>query len=407
MRGPRLSAGGAVVVAACGGGLLLVALVFAAGPLFVPAVALILLGGAAPGWVWLAARGIRARRRLVAERVIEGEPFGVEIEVRRPGLGLGGWGRFEVFDPLTDSRLELGEILSPVHAGRRGSLRLDARFDRRGLRRVPGLAVTVADPLGLATARCPRPDGVQELLVLPATEPVRWLTADRGRRLMVPDGRDGADALAAVDVDGLRPYRPGTPASRIHWPAVARGRGLIERRLRADGDARPLVVLDARIGEAEGGPERLDAAVRAAASLVLDLARDGGCGLLLPGEPRATTIDRELTAWPAAHARLAMVEDSAARPARPPALATVVGRTGALVYVAAVPGAAGVGFGTALSATAARATLLVVPDAGLTEGRPAGVRGALRPACAVSGCHGFILGAAHPRPAPAGERAAR
>ena len=91
---------------------------------------------------------------------------------------------------------------------------------------------------------------------------------------------------AAVDMDGLRPYRVGTPASRIHWPAVARGHGLIERRLQADGDSRPLVVLDARLPGPDAQSELLDAAVRAAASLVLELARRGGCGLLLPGEQR-------------------------------------------------------------------------------------------------------------------------
>ena len=51
--------------------------------------------------------------------------------------------------------------------------------------------------------------------------------------------------------------------------------------------------------------ELIDAAVRAAASLVLELGAAGGCGLLLPGEQRATMIDRELIAWPAAYARLA------------------------------------------------------------------------------------------------------
>ena len=103
---------------------------------------------------------------------------------------------------------------------------------------------------------------------------MRWLGSGHSRRLRLPDGRAGSEALAAVDLDGLRPYRPGTPASRIHWPAVARGAGLIERRLQADGDARPLVVLDARTPASAGraGVDLLDAAVRAAASLVLEFS---------------------------------------------------------------------------------------------------------------------------------------
>jgi len=143
--------------------------------------------------------------------------------------------------------------------------------------------------------------------------------------------RDRGLRGAATQLDGLRPYRVGAPASRIHWPALARGAGLIERRLRADGDARPLIVLDARLPGAGPGTQLLDAAVRAAASLTLALARSGGCGLLLPGEQRPTPIDAELTAWPAAYARLAVVDGAGARA---PALGPSTGRIGPLVYVA-------------------------------------------------------------------------
>ena len=168
--------------------------------------------------------------------------------------------------------------------------------------------------------------------MLPRTEPVQWQSAGGRRHFELPDGQSSAEAFAAVDVDGLRPYRVGTPASRIYWPAVARGAGLIERRLRADGDTRPVVVLDPRGG---GPPELLDAAVRAAASLTLELARAGGCGLLLGGEQRVTPIDRELSTWPAAYARLALIEGGPL--ARAPALGSSAGRLGAMIYVAVRP----------------------------------------------------------------------
>jgi uncharacterized protein (DUF58 family) len=394
---------GAVAVGGCGLGL--VALVFDAAPLFVVAVALVALGVLAPAWVWVAARDASARRRLTAERVVEDEPLEATIEVRRGWLGLGGWGSFEVIDPLTNSRIELRESLSPLRGDRLAEVRVVTRFGRRGLYRLPPPSLTLSDPLELARAES-RPGGVrQEVLVLPATEPVRWLLADHGRRLALPDGRDGSEALAAVDVDGLRPYRQGTPASRIHWPAVARGAGLMERRLQADGDSRPLVVLDARIPSASEASELLDAAVRAAGSLVLELARRGGCGLLLPGEQRAAKIDRELIAWPAAYARLAMVDgESAARCTRGPALASTASRAGAVIYVAASPVAR---LAARLTATSAAPTVLVVPDGRLSGGRPEGVRGPVRTAFAVSGCRGFVLGIG-PRPPrahrPEGER---
>ncbi|MGH2892900.1 MAG: DUF58 domain-containing protein, partial [Solirubrobacteraceae bacterium] len=222
------------------------------------------------------------------------------------------------------------------------------------------------------------------------TEPVRWLGHGHSRRLRLPDGHAGSEALAAVDLDGLRPYRKGTPASRIHWPAVARGAGLIERRLQADGDARPLVVLDARTtaGAGRAGVELVDAAVRAAASLVLEFSGAGGCGLLLPGEQRPTMIDRELIAWPAAYARLALVEGGSG--SRPPVLGAMSMRGGAMIYVAASPVER---LGAILSAPGGGPTVLVVPEADLVGGQPRGVRNGARPTLTVSACRGFVLGA--------------
>ncbi|MDQ6834956.1 MAG: DUF58 domain-containing protein, partial [Actinomycetota bacterium] len=221
------------------------------------------------------------------------------------------------------------------------------------------------------------------------TEPVRWRGAGRGRRLSSPEAQSSADALAAVDLDGLRPYRSGTSASRIHWPALARGAGLLERRLSVDGDARPLVVLDAREPGRQSplAVERLDAAVRAAASLTLELARTGGCGLLLPGEHRPTTVDRELIAWPAAHARLAVVSSAGARA---PALGPAGSRLGAVVYVAVhAPERL-----AALSTEAGRGpVVLVLPTASLADGHPRGIRGPAMAALDVCGCRGFVLGA--------------
>jgi hypothetical protein len=159
---------------------------------------------------------------------------------------------------------------------------------------------------------------------------------------------------------------------------------LIERRLRADGDTRPLVVLDPR---GAGPPELLDAAVRAAASLTLELARSGGCGLLLGGEQRVTPVDRELMTWPAAYARLALVEGGPL--ARAPALNSSHGRLGAMIYIAVQPPQR---LAALLSSSGQGPVVLVVPRESLADGRPPGVRGAMRPTFEVSGCRGFVLG---------------
>ena len=387
MATPRLLATRAVVVAACGLVLCVVSLIFDAAPLFVPALGLLALGLGTPAWVWLAAKGAATQRHLPTERVIEDEPVDATIEVRRGRLGLPG---AEVVDPFTGSRFELAGELSPVKGDRTTSVRVSSRFGRRGLHRLPAPALTVRDPLDLTCAEAVGRVGSQQVLVLPRTEPVHWLASRHSRRLRLPDGHAGSEAMAAVDLDGLRPYREGTPASRIHWPAVARGAGLIERRLQADGDARPLVVLDVRTpsGAGRAGVELVDAAVRAAASLVLEFTGAGGCGLLLPGEQRPTMIDRELIAWPAAYARLAVVEGGAG--SRAPVLGPMSLRGGAMVYVAAAPvdRLSGV-----LGAPGGGPTVLVVPEADLVGGHPRGVRNAVRPLLSVSGCQGFLLGA--------------
>jgi uncharacterized protein (DUF58 family) len=241
--------------------------------------------------------------------------------------------------------------------------------------------VVVRDPLGLAE-RVVAGAEAEEVLVLPRVEPVRWLRGTGG------DGnarRTGRPAIAAeVELDGVREHRPGTPASRIYWPALARGAGLMERRLRSETDATPLVVLDTRGAAGEEHEEALDAAVRAAASLVVAIARDDGAvGVLLPGDRRPTVLDASLGGWPHLHARLALVG-----PGLRANLANVASRVGPVVYVAARAPAR---TPRALAHAPAAGRTLVVP--GTLPGR--------RPAFAVAGCHGYDL-----EPARARRRAA-
>ncbi len=134
------------------------------------------------------------------------------------------------------------------------------------------------------------------------------------------------DASAAeLEIDGLRPYREGAPASRIHWPSVARTGEMLERRLVAELDSAPLVVVDP---SAPSGEENLDKAIRAAASLCVHLAQVGGCAVLLPGDRRPIEIGHDMGAWPAVHVRLALVEAGA-----PPPTSTLGPRGGAVIWV--------------------------------------------------------------------------
>jgi uncharacterized protein (DUF58 family) len=361
-----------VGVALAGLFLTLSAFTFDAAPLFVPGVAFLLIGALTPLWVSSSARSATVERRLLEDRVVEGEPVEAMIEVRRGPLGLPGG---EVIDPLAGTPVSISRPLSLLSGGSTADVRVVARFSRRGLRRLPPPTLLVSDMLELASTTCVGQGPVQELLVLPRTERVHWVARERGLRAEGADARLAEEPLAAVDVDGLRPYRPGTPASRIHWAALARGAGLLERRLRADGDTRPLIVLDPRC---TGPEEHLDAAVRAAASLTLELARQGGCRILLPGERRAVPVEMDLVSWPGVHARLALVEGGAA--ARPPSLGPGA-RLGPVFYVAARPvdrlpaGLAGGG---------SSACVIVVPS-GLAH------KVASTAAFEVSGCRGYVV----------------
>ena len=342
--------------AALGVLLLLVAGTFDAEPLYVTGSALALLGLGAAGWIGAGSLGAEVHRELGARSVLEEQPLSVKISATSGRLPLPpGW----IDEPL---------LPEPVRfqAGRRQArVRVEVTFGRRGRRRLAPPALVLRDPFGLAQ-RVVSGTGTDEVLVLPRVHQVR--AAAGGGDATPAHARAALIAAAETELDGLREHRPGSPASRIHWPAVARGHGLMERKLISEADSRPLVVLDPR---APSSQDALDSAVRAAASLCVHFARRSGCSLLLPGDRRAHVIEKDLLAWPAAHVRLALLDESTG-----PSLVAAQNRRGLVVLVAARP--------------------LDRPPRGL--GRTPGgcilvIPGALpnrRPVLEVAGCQGFL-----------------
>ncbi len=358
----RLRGSPALWSIALGLALLLLGGLFAAAPLYPPGVAFALLGTGALAWVTRASAGASVRRELSATRVVEDQPLRMRLEVRcRRGSLPGG----ELRDPLLARSIRVAP--GRDHLG----IPIEVRFARRGRRVLAAPQLVVRDALNLAARSVPGAGEADELLVLPRTEPVRpqaGVLDARGAR-----GRSGLRAtVAESDLDGVRSYREGAPASRIHWSALARGAGLVERRFRGEADRLPLVVLDARADAGPAADVRLDAAVRAAASLCLELAAAGGCALLLPGERRPRPLGSDLAAWPALHARLALVAHSTS----PPWSATLASHPGAVVYVSARPPRAG----QSRRGSPARMDVLVVP----------GRWGSRAPRFEVSGCAGYL-----------------
>ncbi len=314
----------AALTALLGTLLLLAAAAFDGEPLYVAGLAFLLAGLLSAGAVLLGGVGVRLERVLSTRTVLEESPVEIRLRVRA-GLLPFGTGTVEE---------ELLRAPVPLTFGRRAmTVRITASFARRGRRVLAAPAVVIRDPLGLAARTVARGEPA-EVLVLPRVLPVKSIGGAARGGLLAP--RTGRPRVAAeVELDGIRPYRSGVNASRIHWSVFARTGELYERRLTADADARPLVILDPRTGPGEDGArDRLDAAVRATASLVVALAREGGCSLLLPGDRRPGFIEAGLSAWPRAHARLAVVEDAG----RGPSLAGLGARTGPLVYIVASTG---------------------------------------------------------------------
>ncbi len=311
-----------LAVALFGLALCLVGATFDAASLYVPGVAMIAIAVGSTVWVSLAATGASIERRTGPHTVTEEEPYPLRIEVRSGALPPPGG---ELVEPL------LGW---PVPIAGRWSrrVRINVRFSRRGRRILEPGRLVIRDPLRLYSRELVGLES-DEVLVLPRVEPV---TAPGGGGAGAGEhGGAGLDAgvlgrrldasLAELEIDGLRPYREGTSASRIHWPTVARRGEMLERRLVAELDSAPLIVLDPSAPDSE---EALDKAVRAAGSLCVHLAHLGGCAILLPGDRRPIEIGHDLAGWAAVHARLALVESGSAPPS-----SALGPRGGAVIWV--------------------------------------------------------------------------
>lgn len=329
--------------------------------LYVPGVALMLVGLGSVAWVALAARGATVLREAGPATVQEDEPYPLRLRIVRGALPPPAG---ELIEPLLGAPL-------PATDPRSRRVRVNVRFGRRGRKLIEPARLVIRDPLSLSVRETLSDPA--ELLVLPRIEPV-VVSAAGGMAGMEPVSGALTEAAAELELHSLRPYRAGAPASRIHWPTVARTRVMMERRLVAEADARPLVVLDPT---GPPTPEALDCAVRATASLAVHLARrGGGCSLLLPGLRRPTDLDAELRGWPALHARLALLEAGEGAPS-----SRRLERSGAMFWVSA--GGSSLPPGVKRGANSYFITPVPV------SGRPA--------AFTVAGCAGYRLGSSRGR----------
>jgi uncharacterized protein (DUF58 family) len=281
------------------------AALFDAWALSVPGLAMLLASALAWTWVAASAHGTELQLRCGAVSAQEDERVEIAVCVRRGAVPF----------PVAEVTPWPGAQVIALPSDRSGATAATVRIARRGLHTVGPAQLRVSDPFGICERG--RLSNTAELLVLPRISSVSASV------LACLDGFGGPSTQAAQTVDALRAYRSGSPASRIHWPTVARSGVLMENTLKPEDDARILVLLDSQRAESE---EALDRAVRAAASLCVHLAKRGGCMALLPGDRRATLLRADMRAWPALHARLALVQPTTGpQPVHvPPRMLTVI-----------------------------------------------------------------------------------
>jgi len=302
--------------------LVVAAAAFGSPSLYVPGIALVLLDAGVWLWVRRASRRVRVEVAPGPWSVVEGDGYPIVVRVSGSGLVPGS----SLEHPLAERPLATGSRPGGEHM-------VSVPLPRRGRRLLEAPTLLIGDPFGLHRRRVPGGDPIP-VLVLPRIEPI-----DAGSGTGA-GGEDltGTSAIGVAgsgidergvdfEVDGVRPFREGTPASRIHWPSVARSGEMVERRLISGGDSPPLVVLNSCDPD---GEEALDRAVRSAASLCAHLGRGSGCSLLLPDRTLALRIGSGLRGWREAHAALALVEPSS----RPPVIPAGVAR-GAIFVIGA------------------------------------------------------------------------
>lgn len=219
-------------------------------------------------WPRISLWSLEARLILLSERVVEGEPLGVQLQISNTALWKVPGLIYEqeaversAFEPST------GVALAAVIGLGNETFAWTMSTARRGRfpRGTPQLATGF--PFGLERRR--KPISVADsMLVLPRSFPIVGLP--QPRRLSAYEGFSGvALAGSSGSTLGLRAYRRGDARRDIHWRQTARVDTLIVREREAFDVTRIRIVVDAsRIACGSDEPEAvLDWLTRFAASL--------------------------------------------------------------------------------------------------------------------------------------------
>lgn len=219
--------------------------------------ALVVLG---VSWPSITVRGVSSRLRFAAGRAVEGGDAALVLEVRNSWP----WPAWAL-----SLETDLGEgaavTLSSVPGWSTATFTWHFRAGRRGCHPLSPPRLATGFPFGLH--RASRPCEVAEsLLVWPRTvdlDDVPRTSAAAAALDAAPATRSGD----AGDVSGTRPFRPGDPLRRVHWPLTARGGGMVVKE--RDEDVLPRVRITVSPRLLAGRADDLETAIRVAASVAV------------------------------------------------------------------------------------------------------------------------------------------
>ncbi len=197
--------------------------------------------------------------------------------------------------------------IKTLKKGGKASVRARARFVERGTHELDAFSASITVPLGLSLGR-PIHDAGCRFRVVPRIAPIDSLRLPVGQRYQ-PGGIAQASSMGeAMELRGVRPYRPGDPVRDLHARTWARTGAPHIREYQQEYFTRIGVVFDDDATTLT--PAGLEAALSLAAGVIAKLSRgEALIDLLVVGsEVHSFTIGRSLGFLPQALDVLACVQ---------------------------------------------------------------------------------------------------
>ena len=243
---------------------------------------------AAYWWARSLARSVRVTRSLRYVWAQVGDLLEERFALRNQGEWPVLWAEVDDESNLPD--YPSGRVVA-AGGGQTSPWRVSTVCKRRGLFTLGPWTVRMQDPFGLFTVT-QRYEQTRSLLIVPPVVELPSVVLPRG----VATGRAVARQPAAdltLNVSATRPYAPGDPLRRIHWPSSAHHNILMSKTFDAEvsGDLWIVLDLDAEVQAGEGEESTEEYGVILAASLADRMLRQNrAVGLVAYGAREAYLV---------------------------------------------------------------------------------------------------------------------